>query len=176
MAKNLTQKRINLLSSDYLEPKKYQKINKLSFGILGVYLLLILMVFGYFLFLTFQKNQLSQENLTLVSEVERQKEKEGLLVVLKNRINVAKSIFSKSSPSASDLVNSIVSLLPANVTLVSVSADRDGKVLLVVTSPDSQGIAQMITILEDKKFAGVALNTLALNTEQDYVLSLDIRP
>lgn len=172
----MDRKIINLLPKEYIEPKKYRTINRLSLGILGTYIFLVIALFGYFLFLSYQKNQLTKQNSSLIQEIDAQKNKEGLLVVLQNRINVAKSIFSLSSPSASELVNTVASLLPSSVELVSVSADRDGKVLLIVKSPSSQGIAEVISILEERKFTGVALNTLVLNNEQEYVLSLDIRP
>ena len=175
MAQTTSKKKINLLPSEYREPKKYKKITNVSFGILGVYLLVMFSMFGYFLLLSYQASVLKQENSKLTQDVQSQKEKEGLLVTLKSKVNSAKSIFSLSSPSASDLVNSIVALLPESITLVSANADRDGKVLLIITSKDSSGISQIISVLEQKKFKGVTLNSLALNVDF-YTMALDIRP
>ena len=169
-------RKINLLSRDYGEHGQYALINKISISLLGIYLLLLSLLFGYLMFLNYQKSNVEQENQQLGQLVQSQKDKESLLLTIKDRLNIAKAVSSQSSPSAADLVNLVVDILPQGVILKTTDADKDGNISLVAVTTSSASVVEFIVLLEEKDLTGVNLNNLALNDSGEYIISLAIKP
>lgn len=169
-------KAINLLTNDFKEPKSYRFISKTSIVVLSVYITILILIFGISFFLNFQKNKRNADVDQLVFSVQQKKEAEELLTTLKNRTAVAQTIYSKGAPAPSELINSMVALLPSNVSLLNLTVDDGGQITIVIRTENSSGIVEFLNKVRSNQLTSVAMNTLALNTEGYYIVSLDIRP
>lgn len=176
MAPQIRKDHINLLSEEYRQPKNYKFLTRLSVGVLSVYLFVLLLLGGVLFFFFTQKSSLAQKNNQLIAQVQNEKETESMLVTLKNRVSVAQVIFGKSAPSPTDLVTTITSLFPQDVTLSSIDVDKDGKITLVAKSAKSSAVSTLLNKLKDNQLNSVMLNTLALGSDGNYVLSLNLVP
>jgi hypothetical protein len=169
-------KAINLLTSDFEEPKSYRFISKTSIIFLVGYITLLIIVFGVSFFLNTQKNNRVTEVNQLISSVQQKKDIEELIVTIKNRTSVAQTIYAKGAPSPSELVNNIISLLPSSVSLLNLTVNNDGEIIVIVTSKNSAGIIEYLDKVRNAKLTSVVMNTIALNTDGYYIVSLEIKP
>ncbi len=169
-------KSINLLTSDFKEPKSYKFVSKTSIIILSVYIVILVLVFGASFFLNTQKNKQTARVNELITSIQQKKESEELLVTLKNRVSVAQTLYAKGAPSPSELINRMVALLPQGVSLLNLTVGEGGEINMVVTADSSTGIAEFLNKVKGGELTSVIMNTLTLNSDGEYVVSLNIRP
>lgn len=167
---------INLLTADFRERKNSKLFSRASIAVLGGYIIILLAIFGISFYLTSQKNNLTTQTNELLGTIKQNKDPEELLTIVKDRVKVAQNIYSKGAPTPSELVNNAVALLPQGVSLMHVSIDKSAKVSLVVKSPNSSGINEFLNVIRTTQLSSVHMNTLAYDTEGNYVVSLEITP
>lgn len=166
---------INLLPKEYQSPVSLQILGKTSFLILGVYIFLLVLISAGFFYFWAEEKKYTSQNETLSREIQTDKEKEGLLITIKNRAEISKLVFSKSLSSPSQELNNILALFPASVLLTQMSASDNGEIIVTGTAPSSEVVANFFRTLKEKQTKSVYLNTLNLKETGGYFFALTIK-
>lgn len=166
-------KQINLLSQDFVRPEKYKNLPKVSYFVIGIYIFLIILLFGTTIFLNYQKKSLSKIEDSLLQELQSQNETIELYSLLKSRLQAAQGVFSKTSAPI-DLTNKTISILPFEVELSNVEVDKEGKIVFVAKTDSSFAVGAFLANLKTSNYKSVFVNTLALSSDGKYVISVDI--
>lgn len=169
--------KINLLPQEYRPSGKIQKLaralNRTSVGILGLYILALIALFGGLFFLSNTRAKLEDENQQLANRIEALKTREGILLSLRDRARLAREVFAQAA-GAEELVQDVVEGLPAEVAISEISADRQALVV-VARAPDSTALAASLEQLKKSQFSQVVLNSLSQTNQGGYVFSLQIK-
>ncbi len=103
------------------------------------------------------------------------KDKEIALVVLKNRLGIINQIFPKPSKQAI-AYQQVSNLVPAAVSVSSLSVDAKGTVLLSLISPSGTELKALVANLSDKKnfdnFSSVEIESLTRGRDGAYRASI----
>lgn len=169
---------VNLLPEELRETKKLRFVRRLlkqgSFSFLALYLgAILLLSFVYFFFLR-QERGLRQVNSQLKARVESLRREEANLVVLKDRLGLARAVFAKASSFPEDLIDESLALFPPSAEILGIRAVEGGAVFDVQV-PTSGDLSRTLRAFETSNFKEVVLANLSLNTKSGgYAFSLDI--
>jgi len=179
MAESPNKNTINLLTERFRRPGRLelgaQNLRKVSIAVLGIYILVLFLMFGGFLFLSQQEGEKRAKNETLVSDVSRLKNREGLLLTLKNRASVAQKFFTENSSERSQKVGQVVSLLGDDAQVTEVDSQKE-KLVLTAVANDSNSLRLILPTLKSLDVNTAVLTTLSLNRKTGgYSFSLEIK-
>ena len=170
---------VNLLPEELRETKKLRFARKIlkqgSFSLLALYLLgILLLSFAYFLFLR-EERKLGQVNTQLKARVESFRKEEANLVVIKDRLGLARGVFAKASSFPEDIIDESLSLFPSSTKILGIKAG-EGEVSLNAVAPTLADLSRILRAFEASRFKEVVLGNLSLSAKDGgYSLSLDIR-
>lgn len=174
---------VNLLPPDVVlmqkEAGKLSLVNKFSIGAL---LLLVFMTAGTFAIRLVQGSDINQTNQSVVlaeSRIADLKDREGYAVVLKNRLNSIENLTTDTRKV--NAFNSIVSVAPADAQIALLSLDKDGVLVMTVSSASLNALESMLRNLgEASKGNGliskVELENLSKGRDGIYRYSLRVYP
>lgn len=170
---------INLLPPEMRETGKLRAIRKFirrgSFLVLAVYILGIVSLFVAYFFFFRKAGQLSTANSSLKAGVESFRENEVNLVILKDRLSLAKGVFARGAAAPEKLVDDVLAILPSSGQIVEIKA-QEGKVTFDGIVPTSSDLSALFKALEESPFKEVTLKSLSLNTGSGgYSFSVQIR-
>lgn len=169
--------RINLLPKEEIVSAKIKSLRSVSFVVLGIYLFLLVVLFAVvFVFSNKQKDlQLKQDVLT--HEVDQLKDSEGMLGLLKDRVNLTKLTFSKASPV--ETMNTLIDVVNTTngVRIKSIdSKEADGSLGAAVEAQDSQSMKELLLKLKGKQLVNVVLNSATFDsTNSVYLLMFSVQ-
>lgn len=166
---------INLLQKDLVVAAKFRNLTRFTFIGLGFYMFVALAVAAFFFFLTFSRSRLENTYSGLVREIQAMSETEGLLIVLKDRVSLAKELFSTTAPTPSELLQEQLALIPANSEVTAITTEEDGAITLTLRSQDSLGVAAFLQALREKKPTTVVLTSLNNAEGGGYLYSVQIK-
>lgn len=173
---------VNLLPPEFLSEEikraKFFKIQKLGIGVI------LLMVF--LSSLTMALRILQSQNISRIqgriSRVEEKvlnlKDKQASLVLIKNRLTTINQYLGKESKQA-DVYSFLDNILPASISITSMSIDKLGNVVMVATVGDTDTLDNIITTLSSKetnegKIKSVSIESLNRGRDNLYRLSLKL--
>lgn len=147
-----------------------------SFMVLGIYLFILLAFSGAYFFVLREKNALSYQEKTLISEIADFKNEERLLQIVRDRLKLAKGVFAAGASSPGFLVEKVISLAPSSVEIFSVVA-KEGEVTLSSGAPDSFVLSSFIERLRESDLTVVILDGISFNGSQGggYSVSVQIK-
>ncbi len=166
--------KINLLSQDFKPTRGLGWAKKASFIISGLYILVLLLLFGLSYFLSMQKKSSEAKAATLTTRIASLKKNEELLLLLKNRVAVSQTAVSKSGASPTDSLQKILSAVPEQIQVISVRAENDGTTTILCKAQNSKDITDFFNILKEKKYATVFLTAFALGDDGHYNFNLTL--
>lgn len=171
-----TKTRINLLTEDFRIPNKLRVLKTISFVALGIYLFVLLLLFAVTFLFSRQEKSLQDKNASLAQEVNSQKEKEGFLNVIKDRLSLARDVYAKSGTTTIETVDNIINLFGQGVEIISIDSAEEGSgVIVAARAINSAGVRDVFEKIKTKQFVGVSLENLALQEDGYYAFSLAIR-
>lgn len=170
---------INLLPQELRETGKVQHLRKFlrrgSFSALVIYLAaLFLLLLAYFFF--YQKARgLKETNSRLQSSVESLRQTESNLALVRDRIELARSVFARSAGAPEKLVDDALGLLPTGAQITAIKA-QEGRITLDGVAATSSDLSSLFRSLEGSGFGEIILKNLALsNLGTGYSFSLEMR-
>lgn len=180
MDRQLPKNRINLLPQELRSARGLRffggVVARVSLAFLGIYLISTLGLFLAIFLSSQEAKGLENKKNSLTSGLQAVQSQEGLLLTLKNRINLAGTIYNKQSPLPPDSIEMVLSILPNEVELKSIENVEGKNVFLTVTARDSKTVLNFLTVLKnDQRFSSVFLNTLGLREEGTYSFSLELK-
>lgn len=134
-------------------------IRRVSFAVLGVYVVVLAVAAGAYFFTLSKKAALEEVGRQLASDVEKLRKQEGQLALIQNRIAVAKKIAEDRSTAAS-LLSVVVSAAGSDASLSEVESGKAGLTFTVVT-PSSQALANFLARLYEKQITVVELDSIS---------------
>lgn len=151
-----------------------KKARQASYGAIFVYVfLVVIMVLVNFFFFQAKKAE-EEENARLKTEVEALRDKEGMLVTIKDRIALAKGVFTASGAFPIELIDDIFALVPREVSLTALNAKSD-KVVLQASSSTSLSLGNFLAAVKQQNFTSAILNNISWGAKSGYSFSLDIK-
>lgn len=170
---------INLLPPEMRETGRLRAFRKFvrrgSFVLLAIYIFGIASLFIAYFFFFRKASELTSTNSSLKAGVESLRENEVNLIILKDRLSLAKSVFARSAAAPEKLVDDVLAVLPSSGQIVEIKA-QEGKVIFDGVVPTSSDLSNLIKTLEDSAFKEVILKSLSLNTGSGgYSFALEIR-
>lgn len=145
-----------------------------SFIILAVYLAGLVSLFAVFLFFSRQERMLKEANEALIGQVETLREKESLLVLLKNRIGLSRNIFAKSTTVPSKEIEEAIRSPGPGIAISEVISDETGKTVIGGSAQTSSALSDFLSSLQAKGFKSIVLKSLELDSKKGYVFFLEI--
>lgn len=176
MEKRKREVQINLLQKE-AKPvlgKAQNLFRQTSFVLLAIYLFALLALFGVFLFFSRQERVLTEANEALIGQVEALREKEGLLVLLKNRIGLSRNIFGKSITVPPLEIEEAITSPGPGIQIAEVSSDESGRTVIGGSADTSNSLENFFEALKAKGFKSVTLKSLELDSKKGYVFFLEI--
>ena len=172
---------INLLPTEVsVEQKKQAKFSRIQAISIGVLLLLILVASLSVALRIFQAQQLAKlgkDAKTLEEKVNTFKDKEAILVLLKNRVTaIAQLVSSGKNPNI--MFNLITDKIPGSATITAISVDKVGNVILSLVVPNSSSMEETLAALTSadsfEKITKIDIESLASGTDGAYRINLKI--
>ncbi|MDO8452530.1 MAG: hypothetical protein Q7S79_02140 [bacterium] len=158
-----TRTSINLVPQDLKETPKRRTarrvLSRTSSVLLGAYMFALVLLFGFSFFLSSRVKGLEGTNTKLVSDVTALSEKEILLHTIKNRTDLARKIYSNTTPQSAELFDRVVELVPGDVSIIGAET-KEGAVTLSAVSKNPSAIQNFLVSLENAKLRDVAVQTL----------------
>ncbi len=145
-----------------------------SFILLAIYLFALVGLFAAFLFFSRQERFLTQTNEALLAQVEVLREKEGLLVLLRNRISLSRNIFAKSITVPPKEIEEAITSPGSGIQIQEVTSDETGRTVIAGNAVTSMALENFFDQLKAKKFKSVTLKSLELDAKKGYVFFLEI--
>lgn len=168
---------INLLPREMREPGQIRVFRTLlrrtSFTVLILYLFGLLGLFAATLFFSQKESQLSQVNLTLRQEVDSFKPTEASLVVIRNRLKLAQSVFAKSSSTPQGLVEDVLSVFPASIEVREIRAEEN-KITISAFSPNSSDLSVLLEKLKDSKYSQIIVKNISAGSTGGYDVTFEV--
>lgn len=173
---------INLLPASYTGlQKEYTKFLRVQTISIGIILFLVFLASLTVALGVFQNSQVKSAQATLdnfTSKVSDLKPKEASLAILKNRLSVIDQITSLPSKQRS-LYNLVTQLTPPSLTILAVSIDSSGNMLLTILSPDYLSIDSLLVSLmsaskNEGRISQVLIDNLSRSRDGVYRGSLKI--
>lgn len=170
--------RINLVSPDLAGKGTLAKVKgiarRTSFAVLGIYIIFLVGSFSASFFMGQKKVELERANAVLVKQIDELKNQEHLVQIVKNRVKLTSDIIGQSSSAPQKILEEVVSLLPAGVEIVEADAQQ-GKLVVSTSASSSATLAQFFDKVEAKQFAQVYLDSVFLDADGKYTVSLNIQ-
>lgn len=145
---------INLLPAQFKIDQKAQRKFQLVQTISIIVLLLLIFISSVSIAIRILQSKdlevLKQEVKVSQDRVSSLKDKEASVFVLKNRLNMIGEITKAPSKNNSLIYNTILSLIPPNVSISSISLDRSGTVVTSTITPDLKTLELMIESMTSK--------------------------
>jgi hypothetical protein len=164
---------INLLPIELREKSKKNtrknRINQASIGVLVVVIIITLSVLSWTIVLKSSLQKANSDLATITQQVQAQKEKEGLVVLLKSRLDIINKLIQKESISTQSF-NLISSLLPIDIKMLNLAVDKSGKIRMTASTTSLTSMQSFFNNLTDpKKNEGkiTATKVESLNKTQD---------
>lgn len=169
---------INLLPQELRVPGRLKVVARfLSRGsvvVLGIYIfILLLLLLTSFLF-SRQEGALLTKNASLAREIEALRSREGLVAVLKSRVRLAQTIFTKAPHVQDNLIDDIVDTLPLGAQVLDILSEAGTtKITAVVSSSaEAKGTFAKLQSIDAEK---ITLETLSQAAGGGYSFSLEIK-
>lgn len=174
---------INLLPNEYAVTEKQQKKIGLIQTISVVFMLILFLSASVIVALRiFQSKNLStaqQKTKEEEAAVLQFKDKEASLFVLKNRLNTITQLLKSPSKQLA-MYSFLEGIVPANVNLTSISADKSGSVTISALAPDEEALDSMMTVLTNEAafevFTQIEIENLARGKDGTFRLNLKVIP
>lgn len=169
---------INLLPQELRIPGRLQMLSRfLSRGsvvVLSVYIFILLFLLVASFLFSRQEGALRARNASLSREVENLRNREGLLVVLKDRARLAQVVFAKSPQIRDTLLDDIINTFSPG-TEVSEVISESGQTGITAVAPSSAEAKEIFAKLETIDASEVVLTTLTLSPSGGYSFSLEVK-
>lgn len=167
---------INLLPQELREPGRIQGLRSLltksSTVLLSVYLIALLGIVGTLFIFSRQLNSVVSQNEALSSQIDALRAREGLLLSIKNRTRVAKSVFAQTI-SAELIIDKLIGILPPGVEIMEIASDGSSLVVSL-RAGNSQALTNLIQTLKRADFGKVVMSALNQTNTGDYIFSLEV--
>lgn len=179
----MSQISINLLPLEFREQEikrtKFYKIQALGIGIVMFMVFLSSLTVALRILQSQNISQIQKQVAASEERISDFKTTQGSLILLKDRITFIGQYLGNPSPQ-SQMYKLISDLLPAAVSVGSVSIGKEGEILLFVATSDSNNLDTFITNLTSKeknqgKITQVSLETLSRGRDGIYKASLKIK-
>lgn len=110
-------------------------------------------------------------------QIEQLKDKESILVLLKNRLDQIEKISGVPSRQR-DMYEQVVSNLPPTISYSSLAIDSSGNLSLSVVAPTQTDLANLFKVLESEetlsKVASISVDSLSRGKDNSYRVSLGV--
>lgn len=167
--------KINLLQQDLVVATRFRHLTRISLFLVLVYAFIIVGLFLALFLFSRQRAGLESVSSNLIRDIQGLKETEGLLVTLKNRLALSKSIFAVAAPAPAELIEKQIKSLPDAVEVNSLIAKEDGTLTLALRAQKSAGIKNFLQSLKEQNPVSVVLNSLILLEDGTYSISVNIK-
>lgn len=173
---------INLLPIELRAESKKNTKQSLAIRVsVGILVLVIICSLGVLIWTFYLKSSLqeSSDRLAKVTQViQDQKDKEGLAVILKSRLDIITKLTQKES-SQTESFNLITSLLPSDIKMLTFTVDKTGVIRLTAFTTSLPSMQTFFNNLTDpKKNEGKIISTrvesLNKNLDGNYNFELSI--
>ena len=180
----MTKIAIDLLPLEFKsEEIKRAKFVKVQFLSVAIILLMIFLASLTVALSILQSRNLSEVQSNLVRAQQRisgAKDTQASLLLLKDRLTVIKEYLGVPSAQA-QMYSLLQNLMPASITVNSISIDKGGEILILAIAPDGNSIDQLLTnlTLKDKnedKVSKVSVESLSRGRDGIYRISFKIKP
>lgn len=128
-----------------------------------------------------QRISKTQDNLTKQEErVTKLKDTQATLILLKNRLTAINEYLGVPSKQ-SQMYKLINNLIPALISVTSISVSKSGDIVILATAPDGNSLDELILNLTNKdsnqnKISSVSIDNLSRGRDGIYRLSLKVKP
>lgn len=169
---------INLLPIDLSQKSETSlaanSVKKIILVLSSIFLVLIVLGIILIVFLTNQVNASTLRATNLKAEIQKLETVEQKLILVKDRIAKIKEAQGEINTETSlETLNPIMSNLPANVTLDSISIENDGAIEFAVISRDSLGMATyMNSLVSSGIYKELSLSDFVFAPETGYKITL----
>lgn len=175
---------INLLPEEF----RIEELKRLKFSKVQTIGIIVIMVMVLTSALTVGLRFLQSQSLTrLQARLAQDEEKvsslkttQGSLILLKDRLSTISKYLE--TPSEGVYLYSLINkLLPSTININSVSIGKDGEILLLAVTQDSEGLEEFFTNLisedtNEKKISEVGVDNLSRGRDGLYRLNFTIKP
>ena len=173
---------INLLPAqfriDQKAQKKFQVVQAVSIFTLLTLILLASVTTAVRIVQNKELQGLKEEETQKEEQVLVYKEKEAALAILKNRLGLINQIVKSDSKSSRVIYKSVLTLMPPNIGISSVSLDRGGNFLTSILSPHSFTVDSLITSLTSEQgfttISNIDLDNLSRSRDGSYRVNMRI--
>lgn len=153
-----------------------QSLRKAALISLLLFIALGSLVASVFIFFTFQRNTLEKEHLELIRFINISKNKEGLLLSIKDRTNIVSSVLANQHPWSVALDGlSTVAVPPA---LTNISADEQNNMIVVFEADTLDGvlepISRLVEMAQTGKIANPELASIQLNKNGSVAITVTL--
>lgn len=166
---------INLLYRDSGLDQTVRKVRRISLIVVGVYIVVLLGMFGATFLGGFLRQNLVQKNDLLSQEVNKYRFQEGLILTVKNRLLLAQTLHSQNKPVSVDAIKQLAHNLSPGLTLRNIQSEEDSKITIFVEASDSLSLANFLQDLRLREFSYLELNNISLTPAGDYSIRLTLR-
>lgn len=174
---------INLLPLEFgalsVKEAKFRKVQAIGFA--TILLMVFLASLTVFLRILQSQNITQVQNKLTASEqkISNLKNTQASLLLLKNRLTTINQYFGVPSKQA-EMYKLITTLLPASVSVSSISVEKTGEVLILAIAPDGDSLNTLITNLTTEesnqdKIAQVSLEGINRGRDGIYRISMKIK-
>lgn len=169
-----TKTKINLLSQDDRGTGRANATKTATLALIGFYILILILLFGVSFFFSYQEKTVQAQNASLVSKISSLKKNEEMLLTLKDRVSLSQVANSQSGVSPSDSVQKIVSIIPQEIKIRAIRAEKDGTTTIICNAANSKIITDFFKTLKDQKYVTVYLTSFSMDQDGTYNFSISL--
>lgn len=166
--------RINLIKKEAQASPVPELVSRISVFSLAIFILILLGIFAFTLLLTRQRSTLAAEREDLANKVNQFREREGLILTLKNRAKLSQNAISRGG-AFQDKIKKLVSSLPQGIEFVNVSSTQDNSVTFSAHAADSKTLSLFLDATRDFGFTALSLDNLTSGESGNYSFILTAR-
>ena len=173
---------VNLLPPEFLTDElkraKFFKIQKVGIGVILLMIFLSSLTVALRILQSQSISRIQDRITTVEQKVLNLKDKQASLVLIKNRLTTINQYLGKESKQA-EIYSFLENILPASISITSMSIDKLGNVVMVATIGDTETLDNIITTLTNKetnegKIRSVSIESLNRGRDSLYRLSLKL--
>lgn len=171
---------INLLPAKKIptlaEQKFFQKFKRYGLLVLVFYIILVAVLFGLSLFLSFENKKIKAQTASVENQIKSLQKIESLQVALKERVNEATKI-TKARFSYKETIEQIQSLLTEGIIIQDLDIKEGDKIAFSGTAQNAAVLSSFIDQFKEesqkKIFSQVTLSSTGRTQKGEYTFSLE---
>lgn len=155
-----------------------EQLRVIGYGAIGIFLLVGLVVGVTFVVMQAQYQSLTNSKTQLIERINRESQKEGLLVSLKDRIKVVDKAIASQKPWSS-LLDTILPLIPPP-RLTNIGVDDEDRITITVRLPSIEEsmniVTTMLQLAIEQKIRNPQLTGFSFDKDGGVRMSLSFLP